>query len=135
MVAASLVGGRLMDGRPVPAMFGVFVAMACVFALFSLTSLHPVTAVATVFLLGVGLALPTGLQMRLMDVSHDAQTLGAALNHSAFNIANALGAWLGGLVLSAGLGLGAPMWVAVGLTLAGMGIFAVSLALERRTSR
>jgi DHA1 family inner membrane transport protein len=67
-----------------------------------------------------------------MDVSSDAQTLGAALNHSAFNVANALGAWLGGAVLSAGLGLAAPMWVAAGLSLAGLAIYAAALAFERR---
>ena len=86
------------------------------------------------FLLGASLVLPLGLQTRLMDVSADAQTLGAALNHSAFNIANALGAWLGGIVLGAGLGYAAPIWVAVGLTLIGMAIFAFALTLERRRS-
>jgi DHA1 family inner membrane transport protein len=131
MVAGSLVGGRLMDWRPVGSMLGAFALMAALFALFSLTSLHPVAAIATVFALGLGLVLPTGLQMRLMDVSAEAQSLGAALNHSAFNAANALGAWLGGAVLAAGLGLTAPMFVAVGLTLAGMAIFALALALER----
>ena len=131
MVAGSLVGGRLMDWRPVASMLGAFALMAALFALFSVTSLHPVTAIATVFALGLGLVLPTGLQMRLMDVSADAQSLGAALNHSAFNAANALGAWLGGAVLAAGLGLTAPMFVAVGLTLAGMAIFTLALALER----
>jgi len=131
MVAGSLVGGRLMDWRPVASMLGAFALMAALFALFSVTSLHPVTAIATVFALGLGLVLPTGLQMRLMDVSADAQSLGAALNHSAFNAANALGAWVGGAVLAAGLGLTAPMFVAVGLTLAGMAIFTLALALER----
>jgi DHA1 family inner membrane transport protein len=131
MVAGSVAGGRLMDWRPVGSMFGAFAFMAALFALFAVTSLHPLTAIVTVFLLGFGLILPTGLQMRLMDVSADAQNLGAALNHSAFNIANALGAWLGGAVLAAGLGLAAPMWVAVGLTLAGMAIFAVALIIER----
>jgi MFS transporter, DHA1 family, inner membrane transport protein len=131
MVAGSLVGGRLMDWRPVASMLGAFALMAALFALFSVTSLHPVAAIATVFALGLGLLLPTGLQMRLMDVSADAQSLGAALNHSAFNAANALGAWLGGAVLAAGLGLTAPMFVAVGLTLAGMAIFTLALALER----
>jgi MFS transporter, DHA1 family, inner membrane transport protein len=133
MVAGSVVGGRLMDWRPVASMLGAFVVMAAVFALFSVSSLHPVSAIVTVFLLGLGLVLPTGLQMRLIDVSADAQSLGAALNHSAFNIANALGAWLGGLVLAAGLGLAAPMWVAAGLTLAGMAIFTLALLLERHT--
>jgi DHA1 family inner membrane transport protein len=132
MVAGNLAGGRLMDWRPVPVMFGVFGLMACMFALFTATSAHPVTAIATVFLLGMSLMLPTGLQMRLMNVAGDAQTLGAALNHSAFNLANALGAWLGGLVLAAGWGLTAPMWVGVGLSLSGMAVFALSLTLERR---
>ena len=132
MVAGSLVGGRLMDWRPVASMLGAFALMAALFALFSVTSLHPVTAIATVFALGLGLVLPTGLQMRLMDVSADAQSLGAALNHSAFNMANALGAWLGGVVLSAGLGLTAPMWVAFGLTLGGVVVFTAALVLDRR---
>jgi DHA1 family inner membrane transport protein len=132
MVAGNLAGGRLMDWRPVPVMCGVFLLMASMFALFSVTSANPATALVTIFLLGMSLILPTGLQMRLMDVAGDAQTLGAALNHSAFNMANALGAWLGGIVLAAGLGLTAPMYVAVGLSLCGLAMFLGSLALERR---
>jgi DHA1 family inner membrane transport protein len=132
MVAGNIAGGRLMDWRPVPVMFATFLAMAAIFALFALTSRHVATAIPTIFILGASLILPTGLQMRLMDVAGDAQTLGAALNHSAFNMANALGAWLGGLVLAAGWGLTAPMWVAVGLSLSGMAMFALSLAVDRR---
>jgi DHA1 family inner membrane transport protein len=132
MVAGNLVGGRLMDWRPTPVMLGTFVLMASIFALFALTSGRPVTAIPTIFLLGMSLILPTGLQIRLMDVAGDAQALGAALNHSAFNMANALGAWLGGLVLAAGWGLAAPMWVGVGLSLSGMAVFGLSLALDRR---
>jgi DHA1 family inner membrane transport protein len=132
MVAGNLLGGRLMDWRPIPVMFGVFLLMAAMFALFAVTSAHAAIALPTIFLLGMSVILPTGLQMRLMDVAGDAQTLGAALNHSAFNLANALGAWLGGLVLAAGWGLTAPMWVGVGLSLAGMAVFAASLGLERR---
>jgi DHA1 family inner membrane transport protein len=88
-----------------------------------------------VFALGMTIVLATGMQVRLMDVSADAQTLGAALNHSAFNIANALGAWLGGAVLAAGYGLTAPMWVAVGLTLAGMALFVVAIRVPDRRTR
>jgi DHA1 family inner membrane transport protein len=132
MVVGGLGGGRLIDWRPIPTMLGAFVLMACLFALFAVTSSNAVLAVLSVFLLGFSFVVPTGLQMRLMDVAGEAQTLAAALNHSAFNLANAIGAWLGGAVLAAGLGLAAPMWVAVGLTLAGMGIFVFSLALERR---
>ena len=57
-----------------------------------------------VFLIGCGGGLGTILQTRLMDVAEDAQTLAAALNHSAFNTANALGPWLGGMAIAAGYG-------------------------------
>jgi DHA1 family inner membrane transport protein len=132
MVAGNLLAGRLMDWRPHRAMIGACLGMAAVFAIFAFTSASPVLGPITVFFLGMSMILPTGLQMRLMDVAGDAQTLGAALNHSAFNIANAIGAWLGGVVLAAGLGLTAPMVVAVGLSLSGLVIFLMSLALERR---
>jgi DHA1 family inner membrane transport protein len=132
MVAGNLLAGRLMDWRPHRAMIGACLGMAVVFTTFAFTSASPVLGPITVFFLGMSMILPTGLQMRLMDVAGDAQTLGAALNHSAFNVANALGAWLGGIVLAAGLGLTAPMVVAVALSLAGLAIFMVSLALERR---
>ncbi|MCW2984756.1 MAG: transporter, partial [Conexibacter sp.] len=132
MVAGNLMAGRLMDWRPHQAMIGAFLAMAIIFGIFAFTSANAIGAIVTVFFLGMALMLPTGLQMRLMEVAGDAQTLGAALNHSAFNMANALGAWLGGIVLAAGLGLTAPMVVAVGLALAGLTIFIISLAVERR---
>ena len=131
MVAGNLLAGRLMDWAPKRAMTGAFLAMAALFGTFAITSASPVAAPITVFFLGMSLMLPTGLQMRLMGVAGDAQTLAAALNHSAFNMANALGAWLGGIVLAAGLGLTAPMVVAVGLSLAGLGIFSLSLWLEK----
>ncbi|MNY68663.1 MFS transport protein AraJ [compost metagenome] len=59
-----------------------------------------------------------------MDVAGEAQVLAAALNHSAFNVANALGAWLGGVAISAGLGWNSTGWVGALLALAGLGVFA-----------
>jgi DHA1 family inner membrane transport protein len=132
MVAGNLLAGRLVDWAPHRATVGAFLGMAIIFAIFAFTSANPITAIITVFFLGMALIVPTGLQMRLMEVAGDAQTLGAALNHSAFNIANALGAWLGGIVLAAGLGLSAPMVVAVALSLAGLAIYLAALGLERR---
>jgi DHA1 family inner membrane transport protein len=131
MVAGNLAAGRLMDWAPKRAMIGAFLGMAALFGTFAVTSSSPVLAPITVFFLGMSLMLPTGLQMRLMHVAGDAQTLAAALNHSSFNMANALGAWLGGIVLAAGLGLTAPMVVGVGLSLAGLAILVFSLWLER----
>jgi len=72
------------------------------------------------------------LQMRLMHTAGDAQMLGAALNHSALNIANGLGAWLGAVVLSAGYGYQAPSLVGAGLALLGLMVFGAGLAAERR---
>jgi DHA1 family inner membrane transport protein len=134
MVAGNVVGGRLMDRAPKRSMIGAMIVMAALFGLFAVTSASPVPAIVTVFFLGGCMVLPTGLQMRLMETAGDAQTLAAALNHSSFNLANALGAWLGGIVLAAGLGLTAPMVVAVGLSLAGLVILLLSFWLERRTA-
>jgi DHA1 family inner membrane transport protein len=81
------------------------------------------SAAAATLLLGTIVAIGPALQIRLMDVAGEAQTLAAALNHSAFNMANALGAWLGGLTISAGWGWTSPAWVGVLLAFAGMGVF------------
>jgi MFS transporter, DHA1 family, inner membrane transport protein len=76
-------------------------------------------------------AIGPALQIRLMDVAGDAQALAAALNHSAFNMANALGAWLGGVAISAGLGWTSTGWVGALLALAGLAVFGASLAAQR----
>jgi DHA1 family inner membrane transport protein len=66
-----------------------------------------------------------------MDVAGDNQSIAAALHHSAFNVGNSLGAFLGGVVIAAGLGFVAPMWVGALLALIGLGIAALSLRVER----
>lgn len=85
----------------------------------------------------IGLAGPLGtvLQGRLMDVAGDAQTMAAALNHSAFNAANALGPWLASMVVGAGMGFSASGYVGVGLSLCGMLVFAITLWDARRRPR
>ena len=79
-----------------------------------------------------GSVLVVNLQLRLMDVAGGAVTLGAAMNHAALNIANALGAWLGGLVIAAGHGYRAPALVGAGLATLGLLILLVSATLHRR---
>jgi DHA1 family inner membrane transport protein len=80
-----------------------------------------------------GSVLVVNLQLRLMAVAGEAKTIGAAMNHAALNIANALGAWLGGLVIAAGWGLRAPGVVGAGLAVLGIGFLAASALLHRRT--
>jgi MFS transporter, DHA1 family, inner membrane transport protein len=86
-----------------------------------------------VFLIGVGGALATVLQTRLMDVAEDAQGLAAALNHSAFNTANALGPFLGGLAIAGGFGWTSPGWVGALLAVGGLGIWSLSIFVKRKT--
>jgi DHA1 family inner membrane transport protein len=91
-------------------------------------------AVTMVFLLGLlpSVVVPL-LQTRLMDVAHEGQSLAAALNHSTLNTANALGAWLGSVVLTLGWGYGAPSLVGAVLAVLGVGVAVVSALLERRS--
>jgi DHA1 family inner membrane transport protein len=135
MVVGNLVGGWLADRGAMRAMAIALVATALSLALFSVTSSNAIAATATAFLLGSGLAIAPALQLRLMDLAPDAQSLTAALMHSAFNAANAIGPWLGGMVIAAGFGWRAPSWVGVGLALGGLGILGTSLLLERTTRR
>ena len=67
-----------------------------------------------------------------MDVSGDAQTLAAALMHSAFNLANALGAWLGGLSIAAGYGWTSTGMVGAVMAVFGIVIFLLSVSLDRK---
>jgi DHA1 family inner membrane transport protein len=107
---------------------------AIVLALYPWAAGRYATLLLDVFAIGVGGALATVLQTRLMDVAGDAQSLAAALNHSAFNIANALGPWLGGLAIDAGFGLVSTGYVGSALAVAGLVVWALSLGVGRRVS-
>ncbi|QBJ98562.1 MFS transporter [Rhodococcus sp. ABRD24] len=133
LVLGNVVGGRLADLAPTRGPFAAMCALAVLLALFAAAAHNPYTALVVLFLVGVaGAALGPGLQTRLMDVAADAQTLAASLNHAAFNLANAFGAWIGGVVIAAGFGYTAPALVGAVLAVAGAGIFAVAVVTARR---
>ncbi len=133
MVVGTALGGRLADLALFRSLVGANVVSGLVLALTPLAARSPVTIVAAVFLLGgSGSVLVVCLQMRLMEVAGEARMLGAALNHSALNAANALGAWLGGLVIAAGLGYTAPGLVGGALAAAGLAALTASAVLRRR---
>lgn len=136
MTIGTEIGGRLADWSVVRTIFLGMGTTGLVLLLFTLTAHNAWTAGATVLLIGASgsLCLPA-LQTRLMDVAGDAQVLAAAGNHSALNLANALGAFLGGAVISAGCGYTAPAVVGALLAVAGMAVMAGSVALERSTRR
>jgi MFS transporter, DHA1 family, inner membrane transport protein len=127
------VGGRLADWSILHSLVVSSIGMGSVLALFTVTARVPVLAWVTVFLVAaVGSVLVVNLQLRLMHVAGDAETLGAAMNHASLNLANAVGSWLGGLVIAAGWGYTAPSWVGAGLSLAGLLVLALSAVLHRR---
>src|SRR5262249_43129155 len=132
MVGGNLVGARLADKALMPTIGGLLAWSALVLAAIPFTAPYTIAICINVLLLGTVVALGPALQIRLMDTAGDAQTLAAALNHSAFNLANALGAWLGGVAIAAGLGWTSTGPVGVLLALGGLAVFAWSaLAMQR----
>lgn len=125
----------LADRAVMPTAGGLLVWSAVVLAIFPFTAGNIWTIGICVFFVGFGGALGTVLQTRLMDVAEDAQGLAAALNHSAFNFANALGPYLGGLALAAGYGWTSPGWVGSLLAIGGFVLWSVSMATSRSAQR
>ncbi|ANS27233.1 major facilitator superfamily sugar transporter [Rhodococcus opacus] len=136
MVAGNLIGGRLADRALIPGLFVSMTALGVLLGIFVIASHNPYTALLLVFFVGAaGASMVPGLQTRLMDVAADAQTLAASLNHAALNIANAFGAWIGGVVIAAGYGYTAPAAVGALLAVAGLVVLTVAVAMERRSAR
>ncbi|GAA1808723.1 MAG: MFS transporter [Actinobacteria bacterium] len=128
------IAGRMADWSILRTIGIGLATLAANLALFTWTSQWLIPAALSILACSICAGmLVVGLQMRLMQVAGDARNLGAASNHAALNVANALGAWLGGAVLAAGYGYTAPSWVGFALALAGGLIFAVSLLVHQRT--
>ncbi|WP_010186612.1 MFS transporter [Sphingomonas sp. PAMC 26605] len=135
MTVGNLVVPRFADKRLMPTGGVLLLFMAVSLALYTLAAHSFLAVTLDVFAIGLGGALGTTLQTRLMDVAGDAQTLAAALNHSAFNVANALGPWLGGMAIAGGFGWTSTGWVGCGLALGGFAVWCVAVVLEARTRR
>jgi DHA1 family inner membrane transport protein len=136
MTVGNFAGGRLADRSVSRTMILGLAAVTVILALYAPAARHEITAALAVFLVGVTTStVVPSLQARLMDVSGEAQSLAAALNHSALNIGNSLGAWLGGIVIAAGYGYASTAWVGAVLAAAGLAICVVSVRVERGTIR
>lgn len=132
MTVGNLVGGRLADWSVRRTMYLSFAALAASLALLALTAQFAAGLFVGAFLIGAtSSALAPTIQTRLMDVARDSQSIAAALNHSALNIGNSLGALLGGTVIAAGFGYVAPIWVGLVLTIVGIGLALCSFAMDR----
>ncbi|MFD8799648.1 MFS transporter [Streptomyces atroolivaceus] len=134
MVGGNLLGGKFADRHLMPMLYVSLGALAAVLALFTLTAHNKLAAAVTIVLIGaLGFATVPPLQKRVLDQAAGAPTLASAVNIGAFNLGNALSAWLGGIVIAAGLGYTAPNWVGAVLAASALLLAVLSGALERRT--
>ncbi|MFJ9538230.1 MFS transporter [Streptomyces sp. NPDC101225] len=129
----NLAGGRLADHSLRGTLFGGLLALAAVLALFPLLMSARWTAALAVVLLGAA-AFVTGspLQLMVMEKAAAAPSLASSANQAAFNLANAGGAWIGGLALAAGLGVTSPALTGAALAVLGLGVAGVAYAVDRR---
>lgn len=136
MTLGTLIAGPLTDRALRPTLYAGLALLAAALVTFSFTvhSLWPALVTIT-FIGALGSLITTPVQMLLMAKAKDAPTMAAASNHSAFNLANAGGAWLGGLALSAGWGWTSPALVGAVLAVAGLGLAVTGGMLNRDGGR
>jgi DHA1 family inner membrane transport protein len=133
MVAGTWLAGELADWSVLRSLAIGSAGMGGVLVLFWAVAPYGWWALPVAFgVTTLGSVLVVNLQLRLMHVAGEAQTLGAALNHASLNIANALGAWVGGVVVTASGGYRAPALAGAALSLGGLLVLGLSLALVRR---
>lgn len=129
IIVPRMVGRHVMGGLAC-----LLAWSAAMLALYPFAVHHPYWICIQVVLIGMSGAVGTLLQIRLIDVAKEAQTLAAALNHSAFNAANALGPYLGGLTIAAGWGWTSTAWVGVALAIIGLIVWWFTVKDEQRTA-
>lgn len=134
MTAGNFVGGHLSDRSAMRALFIFAATFAVGLSGLALTAQNPVALLVFLFIVGASASgMSPAIQTRLMDVAGDSQTLAAAINHASLNLGNSLGAALGGVVVAAGLGYTAPIWVGLVLLVLGVAIALVSATTDRRS--
>lgn len=130
------IGGKAADRNVDRTLVVVLSVLVVVLVGFALTAGNQVLTVASIVLMGgFGFATVPGLQMRVMKYASSAPTLASGANIGAFNVGNALGAWLGGVTITAGLGYTSPIWAGAGITLLGLVVMIIAAAGAKRAVR
>jgi DHA1 family inner membrane transport protein len=133
----NMIGGKAADRNVDRTLLVILGGLVLVLVLFALTAGNQAVTIASLlFMGGFGFASVPGLQMRIMGYASSAPTLASSANIGAFNLGNALGAWLGGLTISAGLGYASSIWAGAALTALALAVMIVAAVSARRnTSR
>ena len=131
LFAGNLLGGKAAERRLDRTLIVLLIGLTLVLVGFALTATYPIAVIVALLLMGAfGFGTVPGLQTRVMLYAQGAPTLASSSNIAAFNVGNALGAWIGGLTISAGLGFTSPLWAGAAIT-AGAVIVMVVAATRR----
>lgn len=129
-IVGNIVGGKLFDRLQFRAVGLVLAWSVMVLLFFTFAAANLWSLLLGIGLVGTMIALAAPLQIRLMDIAHEAPSLAAASNHAAFNLANALGPWLGGMAITAGLGWTSTGYIGAAMALLGLGLYVVARRMK-----
>lgn len=136
LFAGNALGGRIAARSIDGTLLVVLAVLTAVLVGFALVAASPILTVVALLLMGAaGFATVPALQTRVMRYAEHAPTLASGANIAAFNLGNALGAWIGGLTIAAGLGYTSPLWSGALITLGALGLTAAAATTARRSAR
>jgi DHA1 family inner membrane transport protein len=136
LVVGNIVGGKAADRALDPTLIVLLGGLVVILVVFALTAHNPVmTVISLVVMGGFGFGTVPALQTRVMRQAQDAPTLASGANIAAFNLGNALGAWLGGLTIAVGLGYTSPIWAGAVVTAAAVVLLGGAMIRARAAAR
>ncbi|PCK28723.1 MULTISPECIES: MFS transporter [Rhodococcus] len=132
LFVGNFLGAKAADRSLTKALVWILAILTVVLIVFAATAESKVMTVISLFFMGAfGFATVPGLQMRIMNYALAAPTMASGANIAAFNVGNALGAWLGGITIAAGLGFTSPIWMGAAVTVAGLLVLLVAAKIDR----
>ncbi|MFE4500427.1 MFS transporter [Rhodococcus sp. NPDC056743] len=132
LFVGNVVGGKAADRSLTKSLVWILAILTVVLIVFAASAESKIMTVISLFFMGAfGFATVPGLQMRIMNYASEAPTMASGANIAAFNVGNALGAWLGGLTIAAGLGFTSPIWMGAVVTVIGLVVLVVAAKMDR----
>ncbi|MDV6272203.1 MFS transporter [Rhodococcus erythropolis] len=132
LFVGNFLGAKAADRSLTKALVWILAILTVVLIVFAATAESKIMTVISLFFMGAfGFATVPGLQMRIMNYASAAPTMASGANIAAFNVGNALGAWLGGITIAAGLGFTSPIWMGAAVTVAGLLVLIVAAKIDR----
>lgn len=136
LFVGNYLGGKAADRNLTVTLLSLLSALTVVLVVFAFSAESQLATIISLFLMGAfGFATVPALQMRVMSFAAEAPTMASGANIAAFNLGNALGAWIGGVTISAGLGYTSPIWAGAAITVAAVVVLVAATARLRPTDR